>query len=537
MFADPLFDLRRTTVLLWQALRLCVALLIPRWSGGQRLEVLVRKSLQDLGMTGLKMGQFLALRSDLLPPEVCRELGKLFEDATPMDFSTVRFVIESDLGEPLENLFSDFQTAPIAAASIAQVHEARSRDGERVAVKVQRPNLERIFNADMRNLRRFAIVIDALGILGELSLVSVADEFAKYTRRELDFLTEGRTADRLRASAVSQEIVPRIFWGLSTRRVLTMEFVGGVSLGKATALLAAGRGQELFRILPDLNLSKATHNLAFAFLHQLFVTGFFQADPHPGNVLLCPGNRVAFLDFGIFGEVSPMQKEVLARYIEEVSMGKLDEAVRYYARVYTPSDRTDLDAFRREAKAVLNGWYESSKAAGSPFRQRMVARFSDEMLGAVRHHHLRISIDTLLFWRAMIVLDATLLQLWDGFDLLSELREFFAQYRPGIIDRALEILVPDRRLGTLVQLLSNSAGRVDEVLSGLVAGRFELGVIVKESPQQRRHENRRLGAIILSLVGISVLALTRISTDATVRKLIWSAALICFTVSLGRLRK
>jgi hypothetical protein len=167
----------------------------------------------------------------------------------------------------------------------------------------------------------------------------------------------------------------------------------------------------------------------------------------------------------------------------------------------------------------------------------MVARFSDEMLGAVRHHHLRISIDTLLFWRAMIVLDATLLQLWDGFDLLSELREFFAQYRPGIIDRALEILVPDRRLGTLVQLLSNSAGRVDEVLSGLVAGRFELGVIVKESPQQRRHENRRLGAIILSLVGISVLALTRISTDATVRKLIWSAALICFTVSLGRLRK
>jgi ubiquinone biosynthesis protein len=499
--------------------------------------VLVRKSLQDLGMTGLKMGQFLALRSDLLPPEVCRELGKLFEDATPMDFSTVRFVIESDLGEPLENLFSDFQTAPIAAASIAQVHEARSRDGERVAVKVQRPNLERIFNADMRNLRRFAIVIDALGILGELSLVSVADEFAKYTRRELDFLTEGRTADRLRASAVSQEIVPRIFWGLSTRRVLTMEFVGGVSLGKATALLAAGRGQELFRILPDLNLSKATHNLAFAFLHQLFVTGFFQADPHPGNVLLCPGNRVAFLDFGIFGEVSPMQKEVLARYIEEVSMGKLDEAVRYYARVYTPSDRTDLDAFRREAKAVLNGWYESSKAAGSPFRQRMVARFSDEMLGAVRHHHLRISIDTLLFWRAMIVLDATLLQLWDGFDLLSELREFFAQYRPGIIDRALEILVPDRRLGTLVQLLSNSAGRVDEVLSGLVAGRFELGVIVKESPQQRRHENRRLGAIILSLVGISVLALTRISTDATVRKLIWSAALICFTVSLGRLRK
>jgi len=316
-----------------------------------------------------------------------------------------------------------------------------------------------------------------------------------------------------------------------------MEFVEGVSLGKATALLAAGRGQELFHTLPDLDLNKATHNLVVAYLHQLFVTGFFHADPHPGNILLCPGNRVAFLDFGIFGEVSPMQKEVLARYIEEVAMGNLDEGVRYYARVYTPSDRTDLAAFRREAKAVLNRWYESSKAVGRPYRERMVARFSDEMFTVVRHHHLRISLDTLLFWRGMIVLDATLLQLWEEFDLLTELREFFVEYRPGIIDRVIEILVPDTRLGTLVQLLSNSAGRVDEVLSGLVSGRFELGVTVKESPQERRRENRRLEAIVLSLLGISILALARISTNATVRNLIWSAAFICFAVSLGRLRK
>ena len=118
MSSDLFIDLQRTAVLLWHALRLGVALLIARWTGGQRPEVLLRKSLQDLGMTGLKMGQFLALRSDMLPPEFCLELGKLFEEVAPMDFGSVRLVIESDLGEPLENLFSEFQTAPIAAASI-----------------------------------------------------------------------------------------------------------------------------------------------------------------------------------------------------------------------------------------------------------------------------------------------------------------------------------------------------------------------------------------------------------------------------------
>ena len=125
-------------------------------------------------MTGLKLGQFLALRSDMFSPEVCQELSLLFESVAPMEFSIVRAAIEADLGEPLENLFSEFEPVFIAAASVAQVHRARTREGERVAVKVQRPGIERKFNADMRILRRFALLIDALGMVGALSLVEVA---------------------------------------------------------------------------------------------------------------------------------------------------------------------------------------------------------------------------------------------------------------------------------------------------------------------------------------------------------------------------
>lgn len=536
MLARLWADLERAVVLLWHALGLGADLLLGRWHGDRRPEERIRIALQNLGMTGVKLGQFLALRSDLLPPAVCAELGKLFEDVAPMSFRDVRSVIESDLGEPLENLFGEFHDTPIAAASISQVHEARSRDGARVAVKVQRPNLDRSFNADMRNLRRMASAADALNLAGRLSLTELVDEFARYTRRELDFLTEGQTADRLRASAVTNEIVPKILWALSSRRVLTMEYVDGVSIRRATALLAAGDERELFRLLPDLNLSEALHNLAFASLHQLFVSGFFHADPHPGNILLCPGNRIAFLDFGIFGEVSPIQREFLARYIEEITAGNLDEGMRYYSRVFTPTERTDLAAFQREARAVFSSWYAYAQKPDSPFRERMVARFADIMFTVVHHQNLKISIDTLLFWRSMIVLDATLLQLWQGFDLLGELRNFFVQYRPGVIDRAIEVLMPEKSLITLVQLAGNSASRVDEILSRLVSGRFEADVTIRESPRTQRSENSRVRSIVLALAGASIMFLARIFTG-NARNTIWAAAIGCFALALLHWKK
>jgi len=523
-------------VLSWHGLVLTFRILISRLRGGERPEVLVRQTLQNLGMTGLKMGQFLALRSDLFPPNVTHELSQLFENVAPMEFADVRAVVEGDLGEPLTNLFSEFEPVSIAAASIAQVHLARNREGQRVAVKVQRPGLVRQFNADMRNVRRFARLIDALGVMGQLSIVDAVGEFARYTRRELDFITEGETADRLRTGAACGDIVPRIHWGLSASRVLTMDFVEGVSLGRATSLLVSGNERELYRLLPDLDLPLAMHNLATALWHQLYVTGFFHADPHPGNIMLCPGNRVAFLDFGIFGEVSPMQKEVLSRYLEELIYGNLDQCVRLYAKVYAPTEKTDMAAFQAEAKSILRRWFDMLQS-GAPPKDRLVAKFTEDMVTVVRHQHLRISVDTLLFWRAVIVLDATILQVWPRFDMLRELRVFFAEYRPGVLDRSIQLLTPEAHLDTLVALATESAGKFDEILSEIVSGRFEAKVTLKESQQMRRAGNRRIRSSVLGLAGISIILLARVFAQNAARNAIWFAAIACFALSLGYLKK
>ncbi len=533
---DLFIDLKRALVLSWHGLRLSFSCLASRLRSGERPEVLVRQTLQRFGMTGLKMGQFLALRSDLFPPHVTRELSLLFESVPPMEFASVRAVIEGDLGEPLTNLFLEFEPVPIAAASIAQVHLARNREGRRVAVKVQRPGLARQFGADMRNVRRLARLIDAAGVMGELSIVGAVDEFARYTRRELDFITEGETADRLRAGVACGEIVPQIHWGLTGSRVLTMDFIEGVSMGRAASLLEAGNAQELYRLLPDLNLPLAMHNLAIASWHQLYVTGFFHADPHPGNIMLCPGNRIAFLDFGIFGEVSPMQKEVLARYLEELLRGNIEQAARLYGKVYAPTESTDVVAFEAGAKAVLRRMVEAM-GAGVPPKDRLVARFSDEMVAVARREHLRISVDTLLFWRAVIVLDGSVLQLWPDFDMLRELRGFFAEFRPGILDRSLQLLTPETHMSTLVELAMGSAGKIDQILSEVVSGRFEANITMKESPQLRRRENRRVRSCVLGLTGLSILLLARVFVQNPVRESIWAAALCCFALSLVFLKK
>ncbi len=533
---DVLFDLRRALVLSRHGLRLSFGLLASRLWTGTRPEVLVRHTLQQLGMTGLKLGQFLALRSDLFPPNVTEELSLLFESVSAMEFGFVRGAVEAGLGEPLTNLFSEFEPVPLAAASIAQVHRARTRDGQRVAVKVQRPGLVRQFDSDMRNLRRFARLIDVLGVMGEIQLVEGVDEFARYTRRELDFITEGETADRLRAGAVCGEIVPRIHWGLTCRQVLTMDFIDGVSVGRAAGLLASGNGRELYRLLPDLDLPIAMRNLSTASWHQLYVKGFFHADPHPGNIMLCPGNRIAFLDFGIFGEVSPMQREALARYLEELVHGNIDEAARVNARVYTPTENTDMAAYYAGSKAVLRRMFDSF-ATGTSAKERLVARFSDEMVGVARRQKMRISVDTLLFWRAVIVLDGSILQLWPAFNMLDEVRVFFAEFRPGILDRAVKLLTPEAHLSTLTDLAMESAGKLDQLLSDVVSGRFEAKVVLRESPQMRRFENRRIRSCALGLTGLSVLLLSRLSTGSAAHEAIWTAALACFAFSLGYLRR
>jgi predicted unusual protein kinase regulating ubiquinone biosynthesis (AarF/ABC1/UbiB family) len=243
----------------------------------------------------LKGCQFLGSRADVLPPEYVSVLSKLQDRVPPRPYPVIRRVVEHELGCPIGELFSHFSEQPIASASLAQVHEAQRVDGERVAVKVQYPEIAALVRSDLANLK---LLFRAVGLIErEFDLMPLVEELATYVPRELDFLNEGRNAETIAEYFAQREDVhvPAIHWDLTTRRVLVMEFMDGIKISDAEALQAAGVDtNEVMRMLIE------------AYCEQVMSRGFFHADPHPGNLLVQPGRggdgdrpRLVFLDFGL----------------------------------------------------------------------------------------------------------------------------------------------------------------------------------------------------------------------------------------------
>jgi ubiquinone biosynthesis protein len=507
-----LLDVRRAAELAVVVVRTFVPLM------GQRLfrkrpppEVIgerVRMAFERLGVTYLKLGQFLAMRFDILPAEVCRELARLFDEVPPMALRDVRRTIEEELGASPEVIFDEFENEPLAAASIAQVHRAVVRGGREVAVKVQRPGIQEIFAADIRNLKRLARIGDVFHLLGPTSVRDTVEEFRRFTSREMNFVTEGRTAERLRRHVGAFDDVPDVYWDYTTERVLTMEFVDAPSLAQ---ILHAMREDET-EMPAGIDPQQVIENLADATLRQLFVTGFYHADPHPGNILIRPDNTVVFVDFGIFGEFAPDRRETFALAIEYNATGKIEDAYRRFMDLLEPTAETDLRRFRVEAEKNMQDWYEASRDPSTPLADRHLGTFFGKFITILRRNKVRMALDTLLFWRTLVVVDATALQFSAQFDLLAHLRDFFERERPSPMERILTVLT-SRDTVRDVAALARDVPRDMRRLENADELRPRLTVRHDDDRQRARAANddaRRVAAAVVALAMLLLLGGPRI---------------------------
>ncbi|UAL12450.1 ABC1 kinase family protein [Caulobacter segnis] len=485
-------DLKRLTRLLLTLARrllpLALLALVGRRPSAALVGARLRAALQELGLTYVKLGQFMAMRFDILPEAVCQELAQLFDDVAPIPEDQFRRVLETEFGAAPESVFASFDWTPLAAASVAQVHRARLAGGEIVAVKVQRPGVATIFAADMRNLSRLADLVDRMGVVGPQSIRAAVAEFERFTARELDFRTEGRTAERLRANAGPNEYAPRIYWSHSTQRVLTMELIVGHRLSDII-----GRGDR--PAPPGLDLDLVARNLARACLRQLFVTGFFHADPHPGNIFVRDDGTVCFVDFGIFGQLSDARRETFSAYIESVAIGDLAAAYRHFMRLLIPTDQTDHRRLRTDIEAIFERWRAASANPDTPPADRHLGKYVGEFIGAIRDNKVRMGLDTLLFWRTLIVLDATALRFRESFELLDVMRAFFIEIRPGAAERVLALL-GDARPGRAALAICRDG---PDHLPRLAGGREAWPLSIHETSHGDAPTKWQIGALILAL--------------------------------------
>jgi predicted unusual protein kinase regulating ubiquinone biosynthesis (AarF/ABC1/UbiB family) len=258
----------------------------------------------------IKTGQFLGTRPDVLPEAYVHTLSKLHDEVPPESFERIREHVERELGRKLEEMFSEFSEQPVASASLAQVHRAVLHDGRICAVKVQYPGIDKIVDIDLDNLSFF------IGLLNKLDrsvdYKFVAQEMRANIPLELDFINEGRNAERIAKNfaGVDDIVVPEIYWDYSSRRVLTMEYIDGVKITDAAGLQRLG-----------VDTSDIAKILVFAFAEMIVKHSFFHADPHPGNLFVQPGPKLVLLDFGQAKELPEGFSEVLVRFTKSILEG------------------------------------------------------------------------------------------------------------------------------------------------------------------------------------------------------------------------
>lgn len=305
--------------------------------------------LERLGPTYVKIGQLMATRTDDLPPHYAQALRSLHDDVPAFPAELAKQTLADELHRPLTEIFAEFDEAPIAAASLSQVHRAHLRDGAEVAVKVQRPDAETMAEADLALLAWIARRLERRhGTALPFRPTAVVAELTQHTRRELDFRNEAKTADTVRRhfTTADRVVIPRVYWEHTTTRVLTMEMIHGHRPAHRAQLALQG-----------LDADRLLEAGARAMVRQVFELGTFHADPHPGNILLLEGDRVCFLDFGLYGRLDVRQRRRMAIVLYSLVRGDYESVSDQLLHISELLPGADLRQFRLALADLVEDWY------------------------------------------------------------------------------------------------------------------------------------------------------------------------------------
>ena len=367
-------------------------------------------TLLDLGPTFIKIGQALSTRGDLLPPEYIQALGQLQDRVPPFGADDAIAIIESELGSPVYTLYRDFDPVPIAAASLGQVHKARLHTGEEVVIKVQRPGLDVLFDLDFRVLRRLLRFCKRYlpGAQG-YDLDGLYEEFAQVLYQEIDYVQEAINADRFRHNFRDHAriLAPKVYPKYTTRKVLTMDYVPGIKINDRQSLEAIG-----------INVKEINQLGICSYLKQLLQDGFFQADPHPGNMAVSPDGCLIFYDFGMMAEVKSIDKDQMVRTFFAVLRKDTDQVIHTLTTMGLLEPVSDMVPIRRVMGFVLERFTEK------PIALQEFSQVKQEVSALFAQQPFRLPAKMTFILKALTTLDGVARDLDPHYSLLESAKPF-----------------------------------------------------------------------------------------------------------------
>ena len=457
----------------------------------------VRLAFEELGPTFIKLGQILSTRADILPPEYITELAKLQDQAPPVDGAVIEEIIVQELGCPIKEVFATFDPVPIAAASIGQAHTATLPNGEEVIVKVRRPGVVEQVEEDLEIMHHLATTASRRWEFADhYDLPGLVQEFAQTLRAELDYIREGRNAERFAVNCADDPFsihIPCIYWESTTDRVLTLERIRGIKINDLAVLDAAG-----------IDRPALAERAARIILKMILEDGFYHADPHPGNFFIEPDGRIGLIDYGMVGIVDARTQEQLVDIFLAITSQDAERLVDTMLMLGFSSQRVDRTQLKRDLEHLLSQYY------GKSFGEIDIGPVLTEALTIVQRHHLQLPSNLALLLKTLLMDEALGTMLDPEFNMTAMLapyskqlvqRQYSFDYwwrnlsRAGVDAARLGLEFPQqiRRLmsdlergnievgvkaDSLKPIINDVKQMVNRVVLGIIAAAFIIGVAI-----------------------------------------------------------
>jgi ubiquinone biosynthesis protein len=455
----------------------------------------LRLALEELGPTFIKLGQLLSTRADLLSPEYRSELAKLQDAAPAVPSEVVQDIVARELHASADTVFASFDVVPLACASVGQAHTATLHDGTDVVVKVRRPNVVEEMGQDFEILQNFAARASRYSAAAaRYDLVGLADEFVHTLRGQLDYLQEGRNAERFASNFAADPAVqiPRVYWDFTTSRVITLERIRGMKITDLPALDAAG-----------LDRRELAQRTAMVTAKMIFEDGFFHADPHPGNFFIESTGRVGIIDFGMVGSLDDRLRDQLGRLLTAFVRRDPDRLAGALLTLGTRTEPVDRGRLREDLASLLARYF------GRSVSEISLRSAIGDLLEIVRRYRLRVPRDLALLFAVILIAEGLVAELDPDFQFAEALapyarRQLVAQLNPRAVARRLERFGAD-----LAELATDLPPRLNRILEALDSEGLEVHLRTDEMDALLARAERvgnRVAASVLAAALIDGLA-------------------------------
>ncbi len=445
----------------------------------------IREALEKLGPSFIKLGQVLSTRPDLVPNEIIEELIKLQDRAKPIEFDIIQEILKKNYGEDLKNIFAYIDPKPIASASIAQVHIGFLQTGEKVAIKIKRPNLEEIINLDADLLLAIASFLEKHSkTIRDIDLTGFIQEFKFVTLQEANFEIEANHIQIFRNNFKNHPYfyIPKCFSKISNKNILITEFIDGIKISEKEEIKSLG-----------FCLKEIAEKLTDAYFKMVFIDGIYHADPHPGNLFLMYDGRIACIDFGMVGRLTKEKKKLLYEHIIAVTTLDINLAMNFYEGLGMITPKTKIDRFQTEIEIFLEKYHNK------PLEKLDLKEMVLELLEIVKTNNLKLPTELAYLGKTTINLEGTVRTIYPEYNLTERLSKF-------IETSAMDYLKEKRdEIRNMLHIYYNAPFELQKLYKLILREKITINILFKEFENIQKLFEKQFNKLVIALLFIGLL--------------------------------